>query len=102
MANVTASPSPVHDPIHWMFEDRETGKLVLWQWPNVPLWIWIASAVIGRFASGGIGTAVGVIGSLALAVWAALEVGWGVNPFRRILGGVVLAVLVVGAVTAAT
>jgi hypothetical protein len=102
MANVSTAASPIHDPIRWLFEDRKTRKIVLWQWPNIPLWIWIASAVISRFASGGVGTAVSVIGSVALAVWAVLEIGWGVNPFRRILGGVVLAVMVVGLVTAAT
>jgi hypothetical protein len=102
MANVSASPSPVHDPVHWMFEDRKTGKIVLWQWPNIPLWTWIASAVIGRFVDGGLGTAVHVVGSLALAVWAVMEIGWGVNPFRRIVGGVVLAALVYGLITAAT
>ena len=102
MADVTASPSPVHDPVHWMFEDRKTGKIVLWQWPNVPLWIWIASRVVSRFLDGGVGTAVGVIGTVALAVWAVLEVGWGVNPFRRIVGGIVLAMLIVGVVIAAT
>lgn len=95
MANVTYG-SGVQRPIHWLFEDRKTGRLVLWQWPNIPLWTWIVATVAGRFLSGGAGTAIGVIGSVALAVWAVMEIGWGVNPFRRILGGIVLATIVVG------
>lgn len=95
MANVIHD-SPMRRPIQWLFEDRKTGHLVLWQWPNIPLWIWIATAIVGRFLSGGAATVVGVIGSVALAVWAVLEIGWGVNPFRRILGGIVLALLVFG------
>jgi hypothetical protein len=97
MAEVTYG-SGVQRPINWLFEDRtrKDGHLVIWQWPNVPLWIWIASAILGRFASGGLGTAVHVIGAVALAVWAVMEIGWGVNPFRRIVGGVVLAAMVVG------
>jgi hypothetical protein len=95
MADVTYD-SGVRRPIHWLFEDRKTGRLVLWQWPNIPLWVWIASMVVGRFVSGGIATAVGAVGSVALAIWAVLEIGWGVNPFRRILGGLVLAAIVVG------
>lgn len=44
--------------------------------------------------SGGAGTAVRVVGTGALAVWAADELVRGVNPWRRVLGGGVLAALV--------
>jgi hypothetical protein len=87
--------------LRWLFEDRTTGRIVVAQWPNVPLWIWIASAVVRRFVPRGWEVAVGgwhadphsvavVIGSFALAVWAALEVARGVNPFRRAVGAGVL------------
>ncbi|HVT75673.1 MAG TPA: hypothetical protein VHD87_01485 [Acidimicrobiales bacterium] len=84
--------------LRWLFEDRTTrdGHLVVWQWPNIPLWTWIVAAVLGHFLSGGVGTVVHVIGAVGLAVWAVMEIGWGVNPFRRMLGGVVLAATVVG------
>jgi hypothetical protein len=33
---------------------------------------------------------------IALATWAAMEILWGVNTFRRVLGAVVLIVIVAG------
>lgn len=73
--------------VHWIFEDRSTGRLVVGQWPNLPLWIWIVASVVGRFTDNAV---VGAVAAMALAVWAILEVAKGVNPFRRILGAVVL------------
>lgn len=61
------------------------------QWPNLPLWLWIAVRLlrIGFDPAGGVGTALAVVGSVALLWWAADEVLRGVNPWRRILGTVV-------------
>jgi hypothetical protein len=84
-----------------LFEDRSTGRIVVMQWPNVPLWIWIAASISRRFVPQGWEVAVGgwhadprsvvgVLGTVALVVWAALEAAKGVNPFRRGLGAVVL------------
>ena len=73
--------------VHWMFEDRTTGRLVFWQWPNAPLWIWIVATVVGRLIDN---DGVRFIAVVALAAWAVAEVAKGVNPFRRILGGIVL------------
>jgi hypothetical protein len=44
--------------------------------------------------SGGLRTGLDVIAAVALAVWAVDEILRGVNPFRRILGAVVLGGLV--------
>ena len=55
----------------------------------------VAIRVIGR-PSGTTGAAVEVIGTAALVVWAIDEIARGVNPWRRILGTVVLAVTVIG------
>ncbi len=66
--------------MHWLFEDRTTGRLVVAQWPNVPLWIFLVARVLS----------VELVATIALAVWTLLEVGKGVNPFRRGLGAVVL------------
>jgi SAM-dependent methyltransferase len=84
--------------IDWFLRDRETGKIVIAQWPNVPLLVFlVATAVRLVFSpSGALGTVVSVVGTVALALWAGDEIVRGVNPFRRILGGVVLAALVVG------
>lgn len=76
----------------WFFRDRRTGRVVVGQWPNLPLWLfalaqavaWIAGSTtaVGRWAS--------VASWIALAIWAADELLRGVNPWRRCLGGAVL------------
>lgn len=78
--------------LRWLFEDRRTGRIVVAQWPNLPLWIWIATSAWSWLAppGGGWGTALGVTGTAALAVWAIDEIVRGVNPWRRILGAGVL------------
>lgn len=82
--------NPLSSAVNWLFEDRKTGRLVLWQMPNVPLWVWIASMIVRLPLHDAPRTVVSVVGSLALATWAVMEVGWGVNPFRRMLGAAVL------------
>jgi hypothetical protein len=81
-----------------MFRDRSTGKIVIAQWPNVPLVVWLVCVVIGRFAHphGDWSTALRAVGALALVIWAGDEVARGVNPWRRTLGGVVLIAVLVG------
>lgn len=54
------------------------------------MWL-LAGAARALLDPGGTwGTATRVVGTLALVAWAAAEIGWGVNPFRRALGTVVL------------
>ncbi len=69
------------------------------QWPNIPLAAYLLATVIHRaFRSGTAGsTVVAAVGSAALVIWAVLEVAWGVNPFRRGLGSVVLILVLVSA-----
>jgi hypothetical protein len=81
--------------VRWLFESRSTGQLVVVQRPNAPLWVWIASAILRRVVAS---VWVAVVGTVALLVWAGLEVAAGVNPFRRIVGGIVLVVVVAGVV----
>jgi hypothetical protein len=95
--------------LRWLFEDRTTGRIVVVQWPNIPLWAWIASVAARRLVPRGWEVGIGglhadargaiaAVGTVALLVWAALEVARGVNPFRRGLGGVVLASILLAAV----
>ena len=78
--------------LDWFFRDRRSGRIVIGQWPNLPLWLFGLLQAIAWVA--GEGVAVGrwaVLGSrIALAVWAADEVFRGVNPWRRCLGAAVL------------
>jgi hypothetical protein len=82
----------------WLFRDRRTGKIVIAQWPNVALAIFLIAAVIRAVVdpAGTAGTIVSAVAALALAWWAVDEVVRGVNPFRRALGAVVLATTVTG------
>ncbi len=81
----------------WFFRDRTSGRVVIGQWPNPPLWLfgllqavaWIAGEAnaIGRWAA--------FASWIALAVWAGDEVLRGVNPWRRCLGSAVLLGMVI-------
>lgn len=68
------------------------------QWPNVPLWIFLVASAVRRFADphGTVRTVVSVIAMVGLVWWAGAEVLRGVNPFRRILGGLVLVAILAG------
>jgi hypothetical protein len=79
-----------------MFRDRTTGRVVIGQWPNVPLALWLVCLVIGRLAHphGDWSAALSILGTASLVVWAGDEIARGVNPWRRVLGAVVLVALV--------
>ena len=96
--NDNENPAPLHRAFRWLFQDRETKKIVIAQWPNAPLWVALAAwAVRAIFhPSGPLGTIVLGVGAIALAIWAVDEIARGVCPWRRILGAGVL----VGAVVA--
>ena len=82
----------------WCFRDRTTGKVVIAQLPNLPLALFLVVTFVDRVfdPSGTAGVAVDVLATGALFWWAADEVLRGVNPFRRVLGGIVLVVAVAG------
>lgn len=62
------------------FRNPATGRIVVAQWPNAPLWAFLVATLL-RWR---------VVATVALVVWAVLEVWKGESPFRRVLGGVVL------------
>lgn len=72
----------------WWFRDRSTGEIVIAQFPNPPLWIFLAALVVRAFATDGttLDTTAAWTGTVALAWWALDELGRGVNPWRRVLG----------------
>jgi hypothetical protein len=77
----------VKKAVDWLFKSRETGKITIAQWPNIPLWGFIAATGLHIFVSW---DPLKWVATLALAIWAALEIVKGVNPFRRAVGAVVL------------
>ena len=82
--------------LNWMFRSRRTGRISLAQLPNWQLVLWLVASAVIRLGNpqGWARDVLAVIASAALALWAGDEVLRGVNPFRRILGGAVLAWLV--------
>ncbi|UMY15660.1 hypothetical protein MMB17_12950 [Methylobacterium organophilum] len=88
--------------LDWFFRDRATGRIVIGQWPNVPLWLFLAASC-GAWLSPEDSTprlAFSWLASLSLAWWALDEVVRGVNPWRRCLGGLVLAAVIWGRLAA--
>ena len=79
------------------FRNPDTGELVLFQAPNLPLWIYLfATAARLIFEPEGTpGTLLSFVTRVALVVWAVLEIVDGDSPFRRALGGTVLLGVVV-------
>jgi hypothetical protein len=76
----------------WWLRDSH-GRVVVAQWPNAALSVWIAALLLtwtGVLASHKV--ALTGVGRGALIVWALDELVRGVNPFRRLLGAVVLTV----------
>ena len=84
--------------IDWLFRNRHTGELTIAQVPNAPLIVFLVAVVVRLLLhpSGTVGTVVGALATVALIVWAGDEIVRGVNPWRRMLGGGVLAFTLVG------
>lgn len=79
--------------IDWLFRDRHTGRITIVQAPNLALGLFLVAAVLRWLLdpSGGLRTALDGVATVALVWWAVDEVVRGVNPWRRLLGGAVLA-----------
>lgn len=84
--------------VDWLFRDRINGGITVAQFPNWSLGLWMACLAVRMVAHprGTAGTVIEVSGTAALVVWAIDEMARGVNPWRRILGTVVLAATVFG------
>ena len=85
----------------WWFESRETGRITIAQFPNWPLFAigagWLVRLVVNE-SSGVYGFAGGSITVLWL-FWGADELIRGANPFRRLLGTLVIAWQLIGYVS---
>jgi hypothetical protein len=79
--------------IDWLFRNRRTGRITIGQFPNVPLGLFLVGSVLRRLLGpeGSVDTTLRVIATGGLIWWAADELLRGVNPWRRLLGGGVLA-----------
>lgn len=83
--------SKTHPWIDWWFRDRATGRIVVAQFPNATLAVWmVASALHLLVSAHAHADVLRWIACGALLAWAADEVVRGVNPFRRVLGALVV------------
>ena len=78
-----------------LLETKE-GHIVVGQFPNRSVVVAAVLSLLALFARGPLGMALSVAAALAWATWCALEIGWGVNLFRRALGALVLLCVALG------
>ena len=76
--------------VDWWLRDKDTGRIVLAQAPNAAILVFFASYVLRWFTGDRLGSQLGNVGMGALIVWGLDELIRGVNPFRRLLGAIVL------------
>jgi len=79
-----------HSVIRQFFADKH-GRIVIFQWPNVPIIIWFLANIAARVTSGTASKTARALATASLLVWAVLEVFYGASYFRRVLGLLVLA-----------
>jgi hypothetical protein len=73
------------------------GKFVIFQYPNLPLWVAILAYALRLFLKiQPIYNILDWVFNISILVWAILEILWGVNLFRKIFGGVVFALIIAG------
>ena len=79
--------------IQWLFRNRETGRITVAQFPNAALGVFLVASGLRRLLDpeGWVDTGIRLVATGGLVWWAADEVLRGVNPWRRLLGGAVLA-----------
>lgn len=109
--------TPLRRAADWLFVNRSTGRITVGQFPNWSLALFLVASVLawalGASASGDSASSAATASSLTAAArvaglvatgaigwWALDELFCGVNPMRRLLGAIVLAVVVGGAVGA--
>ena len=83
--------------LRWLFLTKD-GQVVIAQFPNAPLLIGFLADAVAFATKGQAHLISNVVSQVAFMIWALMEIGWGVNPFRRILGGLVFALVAFGVV----
>lgn len=80
-----------HQSFTEKFWHDKHGQVIIYERPNIPALVWLATFVLTvilpdntfeRYLS--------ALSEIAIIVWAVMEVGWGTNYFRRLLGLCVL------------
>ena len=71
------------------FKDK-SGKIIIAQWPNKPLWIVIGFWILGYIPNAMVQLLCHWGSTLTLIYWSYLEITAGDSQFRRVLGLVVM------------
>lgn len=80
----------------YKFWHDKDGNFVVWQKPNIFLWVWIIALVLSIVLGANTFTHyLGVLGGISIIIWALLELVRGVNYFRRTLGLLVLLLILI-------
>lgn len=94
MAIRREQPPAEHGALRRFVSDRD-GRVVIAQPPNVPISGWaITGLVAWLLPDGKLQALLSFFSGAFLFLWAYLELTDGDSPFRRVLGGVVLAAMV--------
>src|ERR1700730_11687474 len=80
------------------FRNRGTGELAIVEFPNLPLAIFLVATGLRLLIHphGTVATAMSVVAGAGLVWWSVDEIARGDSPFRRVLGGAVLASFLLG------
>lgn len=81
----------------WFWKDHE-GRVKLWQTPNIWLIGWAVLTTISLLFTGSVATVFSWAGLILLAIWCLLEIFKGINGFRRLVGLLVAAFVVMSAI----
>lgn len=76
--------------LDWWIRDKDTGRIVVAQAPNAAILVFFASYALRWFTGDRLDSQLGNVGMGALIVWGLDELIRGANPFRRLLGAIVL------------
>lgn len=74
-------------PFEWLFRNRRTGEITVWQWPNLLSGLTVVAALVAwLFPDDRVGRASRLVSSASWTLWGLDELTRGVNPFRRLNG----------------
>lgn len=73
-----------------LFFRNKDGQIVIWQWPNIPIYGWLTFKFLSIVTPESLQTGFGLVSNAFLFTWAYLEITQGVNYFRKSLGFIVI------------
>ena len=79
------------------FFKNSKGQIVIWQFPNIPLFNWMSFKLLSVLVqTDNLKHGFQNLSTAFLFIWAYMEIASGENYFRRVLGLVVMSFLIIG------